>query len=270
MREIKVSIVVSTYNRPDALNSVLNSILNQTNLPTEIVIADDGSSNETRELIEGFVFHSSITIRHIWHEDKGFRLSEIRNKAIASANGDYIIQIDGDTVLHPKFIRDHINVAKQGCFVAGSRAMLDSNQTEQMLLSHKKRYNPPILNWKTLRIFWLMKFLSLRNISSFSFKNIKGCNMAFWKKDFIAVNGYNEDFIGWGSEDKELETRLLNYGLSRLNLKFGAIQYHLHHLENCKAQTFRNEYMAQLTKRKKLLKCLNGIDKYQINQTQLI
>ena len=269
MRELKVSIVVSTYNRPDALNSVLNSILNQTNLPNEIIIADDGSSNETRELVDQFMIHSKITIRHVWHEDKGFRLSEIRNKAIVSAKGDYIIQIDGDTVLHPKFVRDHMLVAKQGCFVAGSRAMLDNNQTEQMLLAPQKGNNPQILNCKTLRVFWLMKFLSLRSISSLSYKNIKGCNMAFWKKDFIAVNGYNEDFIGWGSEDKELETRLLNYGLSRLNLKFGAIQYHLHHHENCKARTFRNEYIAQLAKQKKLLKCLNGIDKYQINQTQL-
>lgn len=266
---MKVSVVVSTYNRPDALNLVINSILNQTNLPNEIIIADDGSSSETEKLVTQFINQHPEIIRHVWHEDKGFRLSEIRNKAIASAIGDYIIQIDGDTVLHPKFVSDHIQTAKPGCFVAGSRTMLSSNETEQMFFSPENANKRLNIKWKTIRIWGLMKLLSLRSISRFSYKNIKGCNMAFWKKDFIAVNGYNEDFIGWGSEDKELETRFLNYGISRLNLKFGAIQYHLYHPENSRSRMEVNEYIAHVTKSKRLLKCLNGIDKYQNFQTQL-
>ena len=104
---MRVSLIITTYNRPDALMLVLQSIANQTKLPEEVIIADDGSDDKTKKLITNYQESSSLNIIHSWQEDKGFRLAKSRNKAIAISNFEYIILIDGDVILHPKFIQDH-------------------------------------------------------------------------------------------------------------------------------------------------------------------
>src|SRR6478609_6191635 len=121
---MKVSLLIATYNWPEALNLVLKSVLRQSILPNEIIIADDGSSKETETLIESFKTRTDIPILHIWHEDKGFRLAEIRNKAIMASQFEYIIQIDGDIILHSNYIENHIRFAKKNCFMTGPRVLL--------------------------------------------------------------------------------------------------------------------------------------------------
>ncbi len=263
----KTAVVVSTYNRPDALKIVLESLLAQTMMPHEIIIADDGSGEQTLELINDYINQHPNLITHIWHEDTGFRLSAIRNKAMASAQSDYIIQIDGDIMLHPRFIADHNRIAKTGYFVAGSRAMLSQKLTSKILSSGQSTrlcfLKVGIMNrFNALRIPIIMKLMASSFMSNKSYKKIKGCHMAFWKKDLLAVNGYNEDFIGWGSEDVEIEIRLKNSGLKRRNLKFGALQYHLYHPENSKAREHINEELVIRTSEQRLIRCTNGMDKY--------
>ena len=121
---MKTSIIVSTYNWPQALQICLGSILKQTVLPDEIVIADDGSTGETRRLIEEMQDKSNVPIAHVWHEDTGFRRTTIMNKAIARASGDYILQVDGDVILSPHFVSDHLELAEKNYFVCGSRVKL--------------------------------------------------------------------------------------------------------------------------------------------------
>ena len=111
-----VSLIISTYNNPEYLYLTLKSVMNQRRLPDEILIADDGSGEATRTLVEEMAAESFVPLRHIWHEDEGFRLGAIRNKAIAEAKGEYIIQIDGDIVLHPPFVADHVKMAREGWF----------------------------------------------------------------------------------------------------------------------------------------------------------
>ena len=113
-----VSLLISTYNRPDALFLVLESVRKQSVQPNEIIISDDGSKSDTKIVIDNFKSKNDTIIKHVWHEDKGFRLSEIRNKAIASAKFDYIIQIDGDIILHEKYIENHLRFAKKNSFDA--------------------------------------------------------------------------------------------------------------------------------------------------------
>ena len=261
------AVIVSTYNRPGALKVVLESLLNQTLMPDQIIVADDGSTAETYLLVESFISRYPSLITHVWHEDTGFRLAAIRNKAMAQALADYLIQIDGDIMLHPKFVADHTAMAKRGYFVAGSRAMLTKTLTDRIITAGY----PPKLNpfdkgihnrLNALRIPFLMKLMALEQLSSRSYKKIKGCHMAFWKDDFLFINGYNEDFEGWGSEDVEIELRFFNAGLKRCNLKFGALQYHLYHPDNSKARERINESLVLETKTQNLIRCNNGIQKY--------
>jgi glycosyltransferase involved in cell wall biosynthesis len=130
---MKTSLIITTYNWPESLELILKSILLQTEFPNEIIIADDGSKIETTNLINYYKKISNIPIIHIWQEDLGFRASEVRNKAIKECNYEYIIQIDGDTVLHKDFIKDHKNLATKNCFISGSRVLVGKETTAKKL-----------------------------------------------------------------------------------------------------------------------------------------
>ena len=119
--KINSTLIITTYNWPDALELVLESVKNQVILPTEVIIADDGSTNETKQLIESFQNNFPVPLRHIWHEDKGFRRSAILNLAISKTDSDYIIQLDGDCIIHKNFVGDHLNSIEKGTYLFGSR-----------------------------------------------------------------------------------------------------------------------------------------------------
>ncbi|HEY0679130.1 MAG TPA: glycosyltransferase family 2 protein [Chitinophagaceae bacterium] len=229
------SLVVSTYNRPDALELCLESITRQVTLPNEIVIADDGSGEPTRQLIDDFQNRTSIPVVHIWQPDEGYQLARIRNRAFAAAKGEYLLQIDGDLILEKHFVLDHLSLCRPGTFISGSRTMVDPELTGKLLKkevttddirSHRehlgKRHN-------SVRSPLLRNASYLFQRSKRNYKYVLGCNMAFWKKDLELVNGYNEGFKGWGKEDNELTVRLQNAGLQLRFIKFGAVVYHLYH-----------------------------------------
>lgn len=246
----KISLLISTYNWVDALKCVLEGVLEQTILPDEIVIADDGSLSDTKKYIDSIRKHFPMPIIHVWHEDNGFRRSVILNKAIAKVTGEYIIEIDGDVIPERHFIQDHLEVMKQGYFVCGSRVMLQKDGTIRS--SH-------YIN--LLRIGVLRKFISICQ-TKFSVRHVRGCNFAFWKKDFIAVNGYNEDIIGWGHEDRELAFRLLFKGIKEKRLKFGGVIRHIYHGAPSMASKSHNYNLQCETERNQSTWCDNGISKY--------
>jgi len=138
---MRVSLIITTYNRPDALLLVLRSIEEQRTLPYEVIIADDGSTNHTKEVVTSFQEKSDIRVIHSWQEDNGFRAAKSRNKAISQSNSDYIVLIDGDVILHPEFINDHINNAQPSYFVQGSRVLLTENKTKQALDQQKINFS---------------------------------------------------------------------------------------------------------------------------------
>lgn len=223
-----VSLLIATYNWKEALRLSLLSAFNQVVLPKEILIADDGSREDTRLLIDELRKISPIPLVHIWHEDKGFRLSEIRNKAIALASGNYIIQVDGDIIMNRFFISDHLELAEKGCFVCGSRILLPSEES-QLLIEGKQDYRK-ISKWvpNGMRCHFLRHYLANRYARN-NIMRLRGCNMAFWRKDLITVNGYNEAFASWGHEDSELAYRLIFSGLHKKFLKMGGVCFHLYH-----------------------------------------
>jgi glycosyltransferase involved in cell wall biosynthesis len=261
----KISLIISTYNWPEALRLCLLSVQQQSLLPYEVIIADDGSTSQTFQVIESMRAMLPVPLVHIWHEDDGFQLSKIRNKAIAASTGDYVIQIDGDLVLHQHFIKDHLKISRRGSFVAGSRVMMNAELSQKMLL----KQCPKIATFQSglgnfcnrVNINWLSRYMADRykpgNIYA-----LRGCNMAFWREDLIRVNGYNEHFQGWGREDNEIAVRLMNSGISKRAIKFGGIVFHIHHKEADRSGCKENEqYLLQALEQKSMY-CQHGVSQY--------
>jgi glycosyltransferase involved in cell wall biosynthesis len=263
------SLIISTYNWPEALELSLNSILLQKKLPGEIVIADDGSGSSTKAVVDKFKAISPVPVKHIWHEDQGFRLAAIRNKAIAAASGEYIIQIDGDIILHAYFISDHLRFAKKKSFVRASRIYLNETLSRKLLKLKQSKVsirNKGVSNRTSgirAPLFWPLFETSYKNHGLERYE-IHGCNMAFWKEDAVAVNGYNEDFTGWGLEDKEFVVRMLNSGFEKRFLKLGGIAFHLFHPIDPKPRLSQNEILLSDAIRLQHTFCINGINKYLI------
>lgn len=257
------TLIISTYNWPQALDLVLKSIQRQTLHPLEVIIADDGSGEETLNLIAKYKRNFPVPLIHMWHEDLGFRKTIILNKAIAIAKGNYIIQADGDCILHPNFVDDHANAAKEGLYLFGSRVNIQKKhlpylfKTKQVIF---KVFSKGIK--KRTRALHITLLAKLYKPSSKFSKKYRGCNTSFYKSDFIAVNGYNENIKGWGREDSELALRFHNYGLKGKRLRYRAIVYHIFHVEKSKDRLLFNNQIEDQTKKNKIVHCNVGVKKY--------
>lgn len=258
-----ISLVVATYNWPEALALVLASVREQQVMPFEVLVADDGSRRETRELVDAEARRLSVPLVHVWHEDTGFRLGAIRNKAIAAARGDYIVQIDGDIVLHPAFMAAHAAFARRGSWVQGSRALLSPTLTERLLQGERIPLGPFTAGVENranaLFLPWVSRLVRGERAG---LRRVRGCHMAFWRDDLIRANGYDEAIEGWGREDSELATRLCNAGLTRRNLKFSAVCYHLWHRQANTDAVGRNHERFLRTVQERLTRCDRGLDQY--------
>lgn len=264
-KSCNVSLVVSTYNWPEALNLCLNSIRNQTLFPDEVIIADDGSTEETRILVEKHKQDFPVPLHHIWQADEGFQLSKIRNKAIAFSSSEYIVQIDGDLILSPHFVGDHVTFRKRGTFVSGIRVQMSPELSKKAInegLTSISMLSKGLGNFfNGFRIPLLRSFLASR------YKNrdltyVRGCNMAFWRADLVSVNGYDESIIGWGREDSELAIRLMNSSVDRRILKFGAVAFHIYHSEISRLNLADNDDILKNSLENNVKVCSNGISQY--------
>jgi len=253
------SLVISTYNWPEALDLCLKSVLLQTIMPDEIIIADDGSDARTKAVIEDFQRQSRVTVKHVWHEDTGFRLAQIRNKAVRNAQTDYIIQIDGDIILNKHFIQDHLFVREPGCFLRGTRAHIVEKQLKALFSLKQvnlKFYSQGIKHrFNAIRIPFLSWILTKKQLDP---RRIKGCNLAFWKADFVAVNGYNNDLVGWGHEDEEFTSRLVNYGVFKKSVKLRCVQFHIFHKLASRAQEQVHEDELESVRKNNRIQVANG------------
>lgn len=258
---MKTALIISTYNWPEALEKVLQSVQIQTTLPDEIIIADDGSGETTKLVIEKWKKISKVPVKHFWQEDKGFRKTIIMNYAIANTEAEYIIQIDGDVILEKNFIADHLSDRKQGYFLNGSRALINEDSTRKFLSGAININQVKIKNKiNGTRNPFLARYFRKDGPKS---NNVKGCNFSFWKKDFIKVNGYNNDINGWGHEDIELAARLVNIGLKQRRLKMKAVVFHLHHnYFDRKNEQENYSYYLNVVK-DKIAHCKNGYEQSQ-------
>ncbi len=225
----RVSLIISTYNRPDTLAQVLEGVARQTRAPHEVLVADDGSGPPTRKLVESWSRSGRLPLRHVWHPDDGFRKTIILNEAVAVARGDYLVFTDGDCVPHARFLEDHAALAEPGYWVQGRRCFV-----EERWVSTFDAGRTPVLGWMLSgRITGATKGLRLpfpivrRDTAQ---RGIIGCNLAAWREDVVAVNGFDEEYSGWGiGEDSDLGTRLYHLGRRRKFVYGRAIVYHLNH-----------------------------------------
>ena len=260
---ISISLIVTTYNRPRALSVVLESVLRQVVLPDEIIIADDGSREPTHQLVERINDLSSIPVIHVWQKDRGFQAARIRNKAVVKAQNDYLILIDGDMVLHPAFVKDHVEVARPARFVQGGRTLLRERATQKVLergFVEWRINQPDVKNRKNL-----IHNARLNLYFSAESKHLEGaktCNLSLFKSDAIRVNGFDNRFVGWGREDSEFICRLLNSGLRRYNIRFGALTQHLYHPHHSQEALSNNDELLQHTRQNFLTWCEDGLDQF--------
>lgn len=223
---MKTSLIISTYNRPDALEVCLKSVAMLNPLPDEVIVGDDGSREETETLVSRFCKDFPVPLKYIRQEDEGFRLAMIRNKCVAAATGDYIIQIDGDLFLHQRFVSDHVRESRKGYFLKGGRVQLGEALTNEICKERTPRKITPFTagieakRANAVRSVAVADYLAPRYRKNR--ENVLGCNMSFYRDDFMAVNGYDESFEGWGAEDLDISFRFKNMGLGKRYLKFCA------------------------------------------------
>jgi glycosyltransferase involved in cell wall biosynthesis len=258
----KTSLLVSTYNWKDALDATLGSVLRQSALPDEVLVADDGSRDDTRALVRSWAARLPVPLRHVWQEDDGFRLAQIRNRAIAAATGEYVIQTDGDVVLHRHFVRDHLRLAERGHFVRGNRCSLPPGLSGEFLAGRVRSplwsLEPVLKRKNALRLAPLIPLLARR----VPFRGVIGCNMSYWRSDAIAVNGYDEAIRGWGLEDDEFVQRLLNAGVRHKALALGGVLYHLWHRESVRTTLDANRRVLDETRAAGRVRCERGVAQY--------
>jgi glycosyltransferase involved in cell wall biosynthesis len=275
-RAVLISVIVTTYNRPDALRAVLAGLFAQVDRRFEILIADDGSRGDTRELVEASARASPVAMRHIWQEDKGFRAGAARNRAAAAAAGEYLIFLDGDCVPRPDWIARHRALAERRWMVAGNRILLSESFTRLVLASGTPIHTWTDAQWragakrgdinrtKPLRSYSLGP---LRKLAARRWLRVRTCNLGVWMADFRAVNGFDEAFEGWGFEDSDLAVRLINHGTRRKEGAFATGVLHLWHREN--DRTFESVNWDRLQQRIAGHEVLaaSGLDRYRAGVT---
>ncbi|MFZ4261732.1 glycosyltransferase family 2 protein [Sphingobacterium sp. HJSM2_6] len=265
---MNVDLVITTYNRPDALEMVLMAVSKQTILPFQVIVADDGSTQETASLILQYQAHFPCKLIHVWHEDLGFRAAAIRNLALAQVKSPYVVIIDGDMVLEKHFMEDHLRNAKPNQFLQGGRVLLTDDKTKQ-LLKKPSYFDPAFLEngvenrlEKRLTAFRSLTLANLFRKDLINKNKVRSCNMSFFMEDIKAVNGFDNRFVGWGREDSEFVERLINHGLKGKLIKFEALAYHLYHPEEPKAALPQNDELLKQTISNQLTRCTDGLSKY--------
>ncbi|HCY86043.1 MAG TPA: glycosyl transferase family 2 [Desulfobacteraceae bacterium] len=267
---MKVSVIVTTYNRPDALKKVLDGLVVQTRLPDEIVVADDGSGVETKRMLSSYLVRDDIAVKHVWQSDKGFRAARIRNKAILASTGEYLLLMDGDCIPEEHFVADHVNLARPGSYFQGKRVLVNRRLADQFSYEDITRRMFLIRQAVGSGISNGHHLFRLPFFPSYGVKGLSGirtCNMGIFREDVIAINGFNQSMVGWGREDSEFVIRLYRFGVKRREHPFRAICYHLWHPENTRDGLAENERILDKTKQSAAWACSDGITQL-INQSK--
>jgi glycosyltransferase involved in cell wall biosynthesis len=245
-----ISIIVTTYDRMDALDAVLRSLSRQTDRNFEVVIADDGSGPETAALIGSWKPRLGVPLKQVWHEHRDFRAGEIRNRGIRASEGRTCIFLDGDCIARPDFIARHRALAEPGWFVTGNRVLLTEQLTAKVLAEKLEPEQWSTADWVGQRFSGGLNRLApvlnlplgpLRRMNAKEWEGARSCNLAIWRADLDRVDGFDAIFSGWGKEDSDLVIRLINAGIRRKDGRYATGVLHLAHPAADRARLPENE-----------------------------
>jgi len=264
-----ISVVVTTYNRPDALRAVLDSLAAQDDRDFEVLVADDGSREDTRALVLATAADFPVPLAHVWQEDRGFRAGAARNRATAAARGDYIVFLDGDCIARANFIARHRKLAEPGWMVAGNRALLGEAFTHAALAQALPLHRHGTSYWRAARrrgdINRTLPLADLplgplRKLAATRWQRVRTCNLGVWRSDLARVNGFDEAFEGWGYEDSDLAVRLLASGVRRKEGAFATGVLHLWHREHDRSAEGDNWNRLQQRIRNRTVRAERGLE----------
>ncbi|MBT3556660.1 MAG: glycosyltransferase [Rhodospirillales bacterium] len=234
-----ISIIITTYNWTEALEQVLSSLMLQKDGRFEVIIADDGSKAETRELIEKFADRASFPIKHFWQEDRSFRVARCRNGGVSLATGEYLIFSDGDCCFLPDFISNHRELMEDGQMVTGKRCFLKKRFTNRVLKNKTAFYSWPrailfILGLfgacnRAFQILPIPQSDAQRKRVPLEWRNAQTCNLAVWTKDFQRVDGFDASYENHGMEDSDFILRIIRSGVTRKTANYTSPVLHLYH-----------------------------------------
>jgi glycosyltransferase involved in cell wall biosynthesis len=265
-----ISVIVSTYNREDALNAVLRALSRQSDRNFEIVVADDGSGPATAWVVREWAAKAMLPIKHVWHEDRGFRLSDIRNRGIRESAGAYVLFLDGDCIARPHFVAAHRRLAEAGWFVTGTRILLSRELTGRILHQGLEpeswrlaRWLPPRSRGELNRLAPLLNLRLgvIRKLTAWRWRGARGSNMAFWRTDLEKVDGFDASFSGWGREDSDLFIRLIRAGVRRKDGRFATGVLHLCHPEADRSRLAENDRQLAEVLHSGRIKARRGLSK---------
>lgn len=269
---MRLAVILTTYNRPDALAAVLEGYFAQRDRDFELIVADDGSTDETRRLIEDAARRASFALRHVWQEDRGFRAGAARNRALAATNADYVVFSDGDCVPPPQFVGRHRALAEPGYFVAGNRILLSPRFTRDILSRrlpiHRWTHGQWLGAWLKQDVNRLLPLLTLpdgalRKRSPARWEGVKTCNLAAWRADLARVNGFDESYSGWGLEDSDLVIRLMHAGVKHKSARFATPLFHLWHDEWDRTRLAENQRRLDAIVASQRIEASIGLDQYR-------
>ena len=268
---MKLCVVVTTYNRADALRAVLDGYLAQSDREFELAVADDGSTAETGRLVAEFTKRAPFPVRHVWQEDRGFRAAAVRNKAVAASEADYILFSDGDCVPSHTFVSQRRRLAEPGWFLSGNRVLLSEAFTRRVLEQRVSIQDFSWAHWVRARarrdVNRTTPLIRLpdgawRKRGAQRWEGVKTCNLSAWRADLIKVNGLDEAYTGWGLEDSDLVIRLLHAGVRHKNARFAAPVFHLWHPENDRSKLPENRRRLDELLHSQRVRARQGLDRY--------
>ncbi|MBP7562534.1 MAG: glycosyltransferase [Candidatus Cloacimonetes bacterium] len=267
---MKTSIIINTYNRPDFLRKSLISLCHQSVTIEELIIADDGSSEDMLSILNEFKPQLSCPVKYVTQADKGFRLARCRNNGVRYASGDFLIFLDQDLVYTRHFLKTMIDHAKKGYFVVAWPVRTTQAQAilmDETLISHGE-YESVITQQQCKRVKKQFKKDLFKRLCHFlhlkkSGTKFRGGVAGIFREDYIRINGYDENYIGWGNEDDDFGRRLYFSGIKGINPFYNDYPVHLWHPENHNAgERINLKYHQEKSKNlgKKLFRCTFGYD----------
>ena len=269
---MRIAVIVTTYNRPDALSAVLEGYLAQSDRNFELIVADDGSTEDTARVIRAYQERSPFAIVHVWQEDKGFRAAAARNLALSRTRADYVIFTDGDCIPLPDFVAAHRRLAETGWSPSVHRVLLSEAFTRRVLHEHL-----PVQSWtsgrwlrarvhhdinRLLPLLRLPAWHWLRRLRPRAWRGTRTCNLAVWRTDLVRVNGFDEAYAGWGMEDSDLAVRLLRCGVRHKSARCAAPLLHLWHHESDRGALSGNRQRLDAVLSTDSVRALHGLDQY--------